>query len=169
MKKNINKFDKGEKRIGFAYVLILFLLSTICCCLLLFRYNTDYTVFSQKDFVIIKMNRIHQYQQVQNKEALIVDSLYKRIDSFQPGITALYEESDIKYLLNEMKNVYEQNAWDERYKILFHISNFYDTWFTDKKQLWSKQENVTKFKANLEQCEIGLQNKKDELRSNIKK
>lgn len=169
MKDDLNKFDKGEKKTAFIYVLILFVLSSFCCCLLLFRYNTDYTVFSQKDFVIIKMDRIRQYQQVQNREALITDSLYRRIDSFQPGVTALYEESDIKYLLNEMRNVYEQNSWDERYKILFHIASFYDMWFTDKKELWGRQENISRFKANLEQCEIGLQNKKDELRSNIKK
>lgn len=158
-----------ERNINFLYVLVLFIAATAICSVLLFRYNTNFTVFSQKDFVIRKMDRIHNYQQIQMKEFIIMDSLYKRITVFDPGITALYEEGDIKYLLNEMRGLYEKNTWDKRYKVFLHTADFYEMWFTDKKELWSKQENVTKFKFNQEECEIGLQKKKDELRLNLKK
>ncbi|RHH07901.1 hypothetical protein DW228_18380 [Bacteroides fragilis] len=160
--------NSREKLIGFLYVLILFTVATFICCVILFRYNTNFKIFSRKDFVIIKMERIRNFQQIQNKEFIIIDSLYNSIHAYNPGITALYEENDIKYLLNEMKDIYERSPWDKRYKAFYHTAGFYEMWFTDKKELWSKQENVAKFKANLEQCEIGLQNKKDELR-NLKK
>lgn len=158
-----------ERNIGFLYVLFLFIGATLFCSMILFRYNANFTIFSQKDFVIRKMDRVHQFQQVQAREFMIIDSLYNRISAFDPGITALYEEGDIKYLLNEMRNLYERNSWDKRYKVFLHAADFYEMWFTDKKELWSKLENVTKFKSNLEECEIGLQNKKDELRSDLKK
>lgn len=158
-----------ERNISFLYVLILFAIAVISCSILLFRYNANFTIFSQKDFVIKKMERIRQFQQTQAKEYIIVDSLYNRIQLFNPGIMAIYEENDIKYLLNEMKDLYEKNTWDKRYKVFFHTSGLYEMWFTDKKELWSKQENVSKFKSNLEKCEIGLQNKKDELLLNLKK
>lgn len=158
-----------ERNISFLYVLILFAVAVTICSILLFRYNSNFTVFSEKDFVIKKMERIHQFQQLQAKEYIIIDSLYNRIHSFNPGITAMYEESDIKYLLNEIKNLYEKNSWDKRYKIFSHTSDIYEMWLIDKKELWSKQENVSKFKSNLEKCEIGLQNKKEELLINLKK
>lgn len=158
-----------ERNIGFLYVLILFMASTTICGILLFRYNTNFTVFSQKGFVIKKMERIHTYRQIQAKEFIIMDSLNKRITAFDPGVTALYEEGDIKYLLNEMRSLYEKHTWDKRYKVFLHTADFYEMWFTDKKELWSKRENVSRFRFNLEECEIGLQKKKDELRSNLKK
>lgn len=158
-----------ECNIGFLYVLLLFIGATFFSGIILFRYNANFTIFSQKDFVIRKMDRIHQFQKVQAMEFMIIDSLYNRIDAFDPGITALYEEGDIKYLLNEMRNLYERNSWDKRYKVFLHAADYYEMWFTDKKELWSKQVNVSKFKSNLEECEIGLQSKKDELRSGPKK
>lgn len=164
--KNINS---RERNINFLYVFFIVFITVISCSILLFRYNTNFSIFSQKDFVISKMERIQQYQQLQQKEFIVVDSLYNRIQAFNPGVTALYEESDIKYLINEMKGIYEKNTWDLRYKVFLHTAQFYEMWFTDKKELWSKQENISKFKSNLEECEIGLQNKKDELRSNFKK
>ena len=161
--------NKREKNIAFFYVLILFVISTTVCCVLLFRYNTNFTAFSRKDFVMIKMERIRSFQHVQNRQAVALDSLKGKILSFNPGVFAMYEESDIKYLINEIKEVYEKSALDNRYKMFLHIAVFYETWFTDKKELWSKRENITSFKRNLEQCEIGLQNKKEDLRSHFKK
>ena len=41
-------------------------------------------------------------------------------------------------------------------------------WLSDKKQLWSIEQNIRLFKANLEECEIGLQKKEEDLRSGTK-
>ena len=38
-------------------------------------------------------------------------------------------------------------------------------WLSDRKQLWSIGQNISLFKANLEECEIGLQKKEEDLRS----
>ena len=49
-----------------------------------------------------------------------------------------------------------------------HIADFYDMWLSDKKQLWSIQQNIITFKANLEECEIGLQKKLEDMSSGTK-
>lgn len=158
-----------EKNIAFFYVLILFVITTTVCCTLLFRYNANFTVFSQKDFVVQKMERIQNFRHIQEQQVMPLDSLKNKIASFNPGVIALYEESDIKYLINEYKDIYERAPLDNRYKMFHHVAVFYETWFTDKKELWSKRDNVMNFKKNLEECEIGLQNKKEDLRSHFKK
>lgn len=158
-----------EKNIAFFYVLILFVVTTTVCCTLLFRYNANFTVFTQKDFVVQKMERIQNFRHIQVQQAMPLDSLKNKITSFNPGVIALYEESDIKYLINEYKDIYERAHLDNRYKMFQHVAIFYEMWFTDKKELWSKRDNVMNFKKNLEECEIGLQNKKEDLRSHFKK
>lgn len=50
-----------------------------------------------------------------------------------------------------------------------HVADFYQMWLTDRKELWSKRENISTFKKNLEECEIGLESKKQDWRSVLKK
>ena len=76
--------------------------------------------------------------------------------AFQPGVYAQYEEDDIHYLINNLRNTYERNSWDKRYKLFMHIADFYAMWLSDKKQLWSIEQNIRLFKANLEECENRL-------------
>lgn len=161
--------NQKEKIIGFIYVFLLFMVTTAICCVLLFYYNSDFKVFSQKDFAIVKMDRIREYQDAQSTVITSVDSLYNKINRFNPNINAVYEENEIRFMINDLKNVYEKNSWDIRYKSFLHVSNFYDMWFTDKKELWSKRDNISRFKKNLEECEIGLSSKKNELNAAIRK
>lgn len=158
-----------EKIIGFIYVSLLFAFITTVCCLLIFYYNSNFHSFSQKDFATSKMDRIKEYQDSQNKASVVVDSLYNKINRYNPGVHAVYEENDIKFMINDLKQVYESHSWDSRYKSFLHVSEFYNMWFIDKKDLWSKKDNIVRFKKNLEECEIGLTNKKTDLNSAVKK
>lgn len=161
--------NQKERIIGFIYVFLTFALTTAICCLLLFYYNSDYTGFSQKDFAIAKMERIKEYQDIQAQLNTSIDSLYNKIDRFNPSINAVYEENDIRFMINELRNEYEKHSWDIRYKSFLHVSDFYYMWFIDKKELWTKQDNVGRLRKNLEECEIGLSNKKNDLNASIRK
>lgn len=119
--------------------------------------------------VLVKVEKIRRFREIQKEYKPIVDSLYNRISNLKPGINAQYEEEDIKYLLNDLKNTYQNNGWDNRYKVFMHVADFYQMWMTDKKELWSKRENISTFKRNLEECEIGLESKKQDWRSALKK
>lgn len=166
-KKIKNTKNKRERTIGFVYVSILFLAATVACCICLFYY-TDNKANTRKEFVIAKMDRIREFQQIQNEQILIIDSIYNKVRTFDPGINASYEENDIKFYLNDIKKLYDNNSYDGRYKIFNQTSNFYNMWFSDRKELWSKRQNIIRFKKNLEECEIGLQKKMDELKTTKK-
>jgi hypothetical protein len=111
------------------------------------------------------MDRIRNFQSIQSDQMVVVDSIFGKIRDFNPSIQASYEENDIKYYLNDIKRLYEENSYDKRYKIFYQVSGFYNMWFADRKELWSKSRNIEGFKKNLEDCEIGLQKKKDELKN----
>ena len=169
MDNNRNNLNKREVFMGHAYVFLFFIITTVICCISIFMWNSDFSMFEQKEFVKVKMNRIKDYQQEQADHQVSVDSLFRKIEKFEPGVYAQYEEDDIRYLINNLKNTYEKNNWDKRYKLFMHIADFYDWWLSDYKQLWSIQQNIITFKANLEECEIGLQKKLEDLRSGSKK
>ena len=169
MDNNRNNLNKREVFMGHAYVFLFFIITTVICCISIFMWNSDFSMFEQKEFVKVKMNRIKDYQQEQADHQVSVDSLFRKIEKFEPGVYAQYEEDDIRYLINNLKNTYEKNNWDERYKLFMHIADFFDRRLSDKKQLWSIQQNIITFKANLEECEIGLQKKLEDLRSGTKK
>ncbi|MDH6309479.1 hypothetical protein M2451_003839 [Dysgonomonas sp. PFB1-18] len=157
--------NQRERVIGFVYVSLLFAVTTALCCFCLFYYSSDDKTMAQKEFAIAKMDRIRGFQDMQSNEMVIIDSIYNKIRAFNPGINASYEENDIKFYLNDIKSIYDKNSYDGRYKIFNQVSSFYSMWFDDKKELWSKQQNIVTFKKNLEDCEIGLQKKKEELKS----
>ena len=164
MDKNKTTKNRREKTVGFVYVSVLFLIVTFVCCSILFHY-TDTKNSTQKKFVIAKMDRVRQFQDIQNQQMVIIDSIYSKIGSFNPGINASYEENDIKFYLNDLKKIYDANGHDERYKIFQQVSGFYNMWFSDKKELWSKRQNIVSFQKNLEECQIGLDKKKEELKN----
>lgn len=160
--------NQRERIIGFVYVSLLFVITTVICCICIFYYNFETKTASQKEFAISKMDRIKAFQTLQSEEQIIVDSIYIKIKEFNPGVSASYEENDIKFYLNDIKGIYEKNPYDTRYKVFTQVSNFYNLWFADKKEVWTKRQNISVFTKNLEACEIGLQKKKDEL-NNAKK
>ena len=162
MKYNGDKHINRRERIGgLIYVLVLFAIGVVLCSWLIFSKTDTSRVFTQKNHVIAKMDRQKEFRFTQEKYVATCDSLMLRIERFDPSIKALYEENDIKYIINDIKAVYDKNPWDKRYKAFYHMASTYDMYFTDKKTLWSKQTNVTNFKQNLEECELGLQKKKE--------
>lgn len=155
--------SERERLIGFIYVLLLFLLVIGTCGTLLLKHAGGSRLFAQKIMVVKKMERQKDFRAFQAAQAATVDSLFYRIKEFNPGVNASYEENDIKFLLNDLTGRWEQRGWDKRNKVFWHLSSLYGMWFADKKELWSKQENIILFKKNLEECELGLRKKENEL------
>lgn len=159
---------KRENIMGFICLSLLVLITTAVCCYILFSNESNVKMGARKVFAISKMERIRSFRSLQAEEVQIVDSIYKKIDNYDPGITASYEENDIKFYLNDLKGIYNKNEHDGRYKIFYQIANFYGMWLADKKEVWTKQQNIFVFSRNLDNCEIGLQRKMDELKNSHK-
>lgn len=161
-KKNIS--DR-ERLIGYLYVMLLFLLVCVICGYSLVSQDNYNHLFAGKSVIVRKMERLKDFRRIQSENVAVVDSLFNRINEFSPGINASYEENDIRFLINDLSLLWEQNSRDQRYKVFMHLSAFYEIWLADKKELWSHQENLTTFRKNLEECEIGLQKKQEVLGS----
>lgn len=159
-KKHINK---RERVIGFIYVTFIFVLTCGLSLYFLFRHNQELLTIPEKALVIKKMERIHQFQDIQTYQATICDSVFTKIKRYNPGINASYEENDIKFLINDIKVRYSDNIWDNRYKAFLHVSDLYEMLLTDKKKTWSIGQNINNFRQNLQECEIGLEQKNQEL------
>lgn len=162
--KSSKPVSERERFIGFIYVLALFVIITGTCGYILFRYAGTRNIFSNKIMVIKKMERQKEFQNIQSAQIVSADTLFSRIEQFEPGVNASYEENDIKFLINDLAKQWEKNSFDKRNKMFWHLASVYEMWFADKKELWSKQDNIVKFKRNLEECEIGLQKKVSELK-----
>lgn len=159
--------NKRERAVGFVYVSALFLAATLACCYCLSRYREGKTG-ARKEFVISKMERIYEFQELQNRQTATIDSIFRKIKSYDPGVNASYEESDIKFYLDDIRHLYDGHSYDNRYKIFSQLPGFYNMWFADRKELWSKRQNIIRFSKNLEECGIGLQKKMDELKNRKK-
>ena len=154
--KGKNTKNKRERAIGFMYVLLLFLTTTVACCYIMYYY-ADSKSNIDKEYIISKMERIKSLQVTQEQQVVLADSIYNKIRNFNLGINASYVENDIRFYLNNIKKFYDDNIHDERYKIFYQTYNFYSMWMSDKKELWSKNQNIAQFRKSLEECRIGLE------------
>lgn len=160
-KKKIRRRDQISALIS---VSTIFIIGTSLCIFLLVR-SQETSLNSYKDVIEKKYDRQESFRQKQRDTKSVCDSLYRRIERFDPKVNASFEENDIKFLINDLKEQYNNSSWDKRNKVFYQISSFYDMWFADKKVLWTKKSNINTFKSNLERCEMGLSKKEDELKS----
>ena len=119
-----------EKITSLITVLLIWGICTLVC--LHFYLGSQTKNFtSHKELIIKKSERqekLHSDQLAYNK---LCDSLNARIGRFDPSVNASFEESDIKFMISDLKDMYEKNAWDFRYKVFYHTAQFYDMWFAE--------------------------------------
>ena len=163
--KNIRRRDRI---CAWVSVLLIFGVCASLCLSFFFAGNAG-KWGTHKQFVVKKSARQQQFRKDQAEYQASCDSLFLRIGRFNPGVNASFEENDIKYLINDLKNVHEQHARDKRYKVFYHMGTFCEMWFADKKILWSRKANIRNFSQKLEQCEMGLTKKEEKLTNKQKR
>lgn len=161
-KKNVNR---RERIGGLIYVLLFFGIGMGLCVWLLLSSNNMTHIFTRKDHVQLKMERQQTFRRAQEHNGMVCDILTEKISAYDPGVNAVYEKNDIEYIINELKKQYEDNKHDKRYVAFLHLGDFYQMWFNDKQHLWSLEANLNYLKQNLDDCELGLEKKKEELKS----
>ena len=149
-----------EKIRALVCVGVLFLALAAAGCFYILHGATIDRRQTEKQFAMLQMERIHRFQAQQRKELPVIESICQRINQFDPSVPTNYEENDIKYYLSNLKDIAAQNGSDDRYRLFLLMSNFYSTWLIDKKELWSKQQNIVTFRQNLDACEINTLVKK---------
>lgn len=153
---NKHKYINLQERVGgFIYIMLLFCIGVGLCSWSLLSHNDTSSIFLHKSTFISKMGRQSEFRRIQERYVSVADSLFNRIGRYNTGINAIYEDNDIKYIINDLIQQYEKNTWDKRYQLFYNLGNIYEMWFTDKKILQSKKENVEFLRQNLEECESG--------------
>lgn len=89
--KSSKTVSERERFIGFVYVLTLFIVITGACGFILFKYAGTRHIFSNKIMVIKKMERQKEFQNIQSVQIVSADTLFSRIEQFEPGVNASYE------------------------------------------------------------------------------
>lgn len=160
------KYVNRRERIGgYIYVILFFILGGGGCSWLLVSQSDIRQIFSRKDIVGAKMERQQNFRREQEQAAVECDIIVEGIMRYDPGVNAVYEKNDIQFMINELKKNHDQNRLDKRYMVYLHSGDFYQMWFNDKQYLWSLQSNLTYLKQNLEECELGLEKKQDEIKN----
>ena len=169
MSKTVNRkmyISRNERIGGVIYVLLFFIMGVGLCSWLLVSQNDIGHVFSRKDAVNAKMKRQQDFRREQENSMESCNIIVERIYTYNPGINAVYEKNDIQLIINEFRKNYEYHRMDKRYMAYLHLSDFYQVLFNDKQYLWSLRSNLQYVKNNLEECELGLRRRREELRNN---
>lgn len=162
-KGNLDSVNPRERTIAFFYVLILFVLTSMLCGFALFFSNPDYRRPSGKQEALEQMSRIRSFERTQSAWMEKVSSVEARVAKIDPSLNASYEKREINFILGEIRNVYVQNKWDERYRIFDQVAMFYELRVFDKERLWTTQKNIEKFHSDLERCRNSVDKKKIDL------
>jgi hypothetical protein len=159
------KISREEKSIQFIYLLAFWVVTTIVFCIACFH-NYSTTEVRSKYLIVDQINKQNIILKEQQNNLAHIDSLNKMLLIYNPSTSLVYLESSINYELDELKKIYEQKKADKSYKIFNELTGFYSMQFFDKKATWNSTNNSAFLKKNLEECEIGFQQKQDNL--NIK-
>lgn len=158
--------NRRERIGGLIYVLLFFCAGVGLSAWLLLSDSSVSRIFARKDSVQLKMERQQSFRKAQENSANVCDLLVERILAYDPGVNATYEKNDIQYIINELRRQYDDSKNDKRYVAFLHTGDFYQMWFNDRQYLWSLGSNLSYLKSNLEECELGLQKRKEELKGN---
>lgn len=159
------KISKEERKIQFIYLMSFWVMLSLLFCYVCF-FNYSKSEIRSKELVIEKINMENALLKSQFESAPQIDSLSKMLMQYQPGTSQVYLENNISYELDELKKINEARKNDVHYKVFNQLYVFNSMQFFDKKAIWSASNNISYLKKNLEDCEIGFQQKQDNL--NIK-
>lgn len=159
------KISREERKIQFIYLLVFWLVLSFVFCYACF-FNYSRSEIRSKELVIEKINLENALLKSQFESSVHVDSLSKMILQYQPSTSQVYLENNINYELDELKKIYDAKKNDPNYRIFNQLYAFSSMQFFDKKAIWNSTNNIAFLKKNLEDCEIGFQQKQDNL--NIK-
>lgn len=151
-----------EKDVQLMYLLAFWLVISVLFYFACFHHYTMPEIRS-KTLIVSELDKEKKILEEQNTYSKHVDSLSKMIMQYDPGTSQVYLESSINYELEELQKIYDSKNTDPNFKIFKQLDEFYSMQFFDKKTMWNSKNNTESLKKNLEECEIGFQQKLNNL------
>ncbi|WP_370901135.1 type VI secretion system TssO [Chryseobacterium gossypii] len=157
--------SKKEKHYQFFYLLLMLLAALIFLGVIFLKgYESP---FSDEDIISIKnLEEKSRFDQQQKYSYKILDSTFSMINKLTDESLQPFVEDNIMYGINDVANYFENgnnNITDIRKDAYPQIAKFYKMYFTDKKVISSKTENIKNFEKQFEECSIGFKEKKNQL------
>ena len=96
------------------------------------------------------------------------DRLVQEVEEAAPFdlILICVKEYDLENVCHKLKKIIDAKKNDPNYHVFNQLYVFNSMQFFDKKAIWNATNNIASLKKNLQDCEIGFQQKQDNL--NIK-
>lgn len=147
------KLSIKERREQFLFFIGIFLFTTTLLSFGLFHDYGDGRVVSKQD-LSDKLTQDAEFEAVVKEQRATIDTTYKQIITFDPGVQAVFLENDIKNSLNSIKSIYERKAYDHRYKTFLQASQLYNDLFYNRRELKGNNNDLERLNKSLEDCKL---------------
>lgn len=156
MGKSKTTLTSKERITGLLYVLLLFSVTSFVCAYILFINDSDYHFAKSKKDAIVQLERVKSFRDAQSD----IDDQLSKIDALvnkiNPALNASYEKRELSYLLGEVKKVYTDNKYDDRYRIYNIVADFYEMRVFERERLFASEKNIETFQKLLDNCRAGM-------------
>jgi len=147
------KLSIKERREQFLFFIAIFLFTTIVLSYGLFHDFGKGRMVSKADLAE-QLSKNAEFEATVKEQRATVDTTYKQIISFDPGVQAVFLENDIKNSLGSIKSIYERKAYDVRYKTFLQASQLYNDLFYDRRELKGNNSDLERLGKSLEDCKL---------------
>jgi hypothetical protein len=147
------KLSIKERREHFLFFIGIFLFTTALLGFGLFHDYGDQQIVSKKDLAE-QLSKDAEFEAEVTAQRPSVDTSFRRIMKFDPGVQAVFLEDDITNLLASVKSVYERKAADPRYKVFLQTSQLYNDLFFDRRELKGNTNDISNLSKSLEDCKL---------------
>ncbi|NQX40078.1 hypothetical protein SAMN05421820_106486 [Pedobacter steynii] len=147
------KLSIKERREQFLFFIGIFLFTAILLSFGLFHDYGDGRMVSKQDLAD-KLSQNAEFEETVRDQRATVDTTYKQIIKFDPGVQAVFLENDIKNSLSSIKSNYERRASDLRYKTFLQASQLYNDLFYDRRELKGNNNDMEGLNNSLKDCKL---------------
>ncbi|MET4139638.1 type VI secretion system transmembrane protein TssO [Pedobacter sp. UYP1] len=147
------KLSIKERRDQFLFFIGIFLFTTALLSFGLFYDYGNGRVVSKQDLAD-KLEQNAEFEATVKEQRATIDTTYKDIMTFDPGVQAVFLENDIKNSMASIKSNYERKAYDVRYKTFLQASQLYSDLFYNRRELKGNNRDIEKLSKSLEDCKL---------------
>lgn len=158
------KLSIKERREQFLFFIGIFLFTTALLSYGLFHDYGDGRLVSKADLAE-KLSQNADFESTVTEQRATIDTTYKQIIRFDPGVQAVFLENDIKNSLGSIKSNYDRKAYDLRYKTFLQTSQLYSDLFYDRRELKGNIADLNGIKKLLEDCNLSTRQLKQTIGS----
>lgn len=147
------KLSIKERREQFLFFIAIFVFTIGLLSFGLFHDYGDGRTISKEDLAE-KLSQDVEFEELVKDQRPTVDTTFKEVIRFDPGVQASFLENDIKNSLSSIKANYQRRAADPRYKTFLHVSDLYNDLFFDRRELKGNNKDYVSLSKSLEDCKL---------------